>query len=121
MEKKKRTRFEPKSTPSIFFGYDDAASAILAKLPSFTILYSAHAHYNDEDFPCRKKNKGWEPSYSYDLAEEDPFSQWLGTGQERQELAILPSDTELSQPMNPLPWRPWCFDRFLTSIARLDC
>ena len=37
VEKKKRTRFEPKSTPCVFFGYDDAASAaILAKLPDFT-------------------------------------------------------------------------------------
>ena len=119
VEKKKRTRFEPKSTPCVFFGYDDAASAaILAKLPDFTILYSAHAHYNDEDFPCRKFNhKGWEPSYSYDLAEEDPFTKWLGNGQERREPAMSPPDTELSAPMYPLPG---CYPDAPTDFERMD-
>ena len=49
VEKRFRTRFEPKSIPCIFLGYDDAGSAaILGKLPGLAIIHSAHAHYNDD-------------------------------------------------------------------------
>ena len=39
VEKKSRTRFDAKSFPCVFFGYDDAASAaILGKLPGMALL-----------------------------------------------------------------------------------
>ena len=85
VERRQRTRFEPKTTPCIFFGYDDAASAaILGKLPGFAIIHSAHAHYNDDDFPCRAmEHKGWEAIPTYDGTEDNHTDQWLGPTQSR--------------------------------------
>ena len=80
VEKTLRTKFEPKTIPCVFFGYDDGASAaILGKIPGFTIIYSAHGHYNGDDFPCRTmEQRGWEPLPMYDQHEEDPLIPWAG-------------------------------------------
>ena len=80
VERMKRSRFDAKSFPCVFFGYDDAASAaILGKLPGMSILYSAHGRYNDEDFPCRSMGtRVWESTSSYDNPQSNPSDVWFG-------------------------------------------
>ena len=80
VEKKQRSKFESKTIPCVFFGYDDASSAaIMGKLPGFAIIYSAHGHYNDDDFPCRNmEHRGWDPlPTTYDQTDPAPM---VGSG-----------------------------------------
>ena len=98
VEKRFRTRFEPKSIPCIFLGYDDAGSAaILGKLPGLAIIHSAHAHYNDDDFPCRALDyRGWEFNPAYDHPTVDPLDAWLGPGQAGRVDDIVTNSAPLS-------------------------
>ena len=95
LREKKRTRFDAKSFPCIFFGYDDAASAaILGKLPGMSILYSAHGRYNDEEFPCRDLGtRSWEPTSTYDTSHVNPSDVWFGPtpNEQAQDNPELPS------------------------------
>ena len=94
VEKKSRTRFDAKSFPCVFFGYDDAASAaILGKLPGMAILYSAHGKYNDDDFPCRTmSSRVWESTSTYDNSQDNPSDIWFGPP---------PSELPIVTPMSP--------------------
>ena len=80
VEKKYRTRFEAKSYPCVFFGYDDAASAaILGKLPGLSIVHSAHGRYNDDEFPCRSMGaRSWDHTHTYDTSCSNPADVWFG-------------------------------------------
>ena len=103
IEKKNRGRFEPKTFPCVFFGYDEAASAaILGRLPGFAIICSAHGHYNDDDFPCRTmEHKGWEASHTYESVDDDPLVKWVGSGEDMAPNRypwVLPSATVVSRP-----------------------
>ena len=94
VEKKQRSKFESKTIPCVFFGYDDASSAaIMGKLPGFAIIYSAHGHYNDDDFPCRNmEHRGWDPlPTTYDQTEDDALLPWLGPGASERDspLAVM--------------------------------
>ena len=80
IERKNRSRFDAKSFPCVFLGYDDAASAsILGKLPGMSILYSAHGKYDDDDFPCRRMgSRVWESTSTYDGSQANPSDVWFG-------------------------------------------
>ena len=80
IEKSNRSRFDAKSFPCVFFGYDDAASAaILGKLPGMSIIYSAHGKYDDDDFPCRGMgSRVWDSTSTYDNSQANPSDVWFG-------------------------------------------
>ena len=101
VEKKQRTKFEPKTVPCVFFGYDDGASAaILGKIPGFAIIYSAHGHYNDDDFPCRTmEQRGWEPLPTYDQHEDDPLIPWVGPDIHSSQAMVPPQPTTQPDPL----------------------
>ena len=76
-----QTRFGPKTTSCVFMGYDDnALSYILAKVPGFGLMQTAHAVFSDEVFPCRKQTSDWNTEVAFDADVADPLSHWLGRG-----------------------------------------
>ena len=76
-----QTRFGPKTTSCIYMGYDDSAlSYILATLPRFGFLHTAHAIFDDTGFPCRKIDSVWKDEASFDADISDPLAPWLGSG-----------------------------------------
>ena len=62
-------------------GYDDnALSYVLAKVPGFGLMQTAHAVFNDEVFPCRKQTSDWNTEVAFDADVADPLSHWMGRG-----------------------------------------
>ena len=60
LPRKQQAKFGPKTVSCIYLGFDDnALSFILGKLPNFGIVHSAHAVFNDDDFPCRRSTAVW--------------------------------------------------------------
>ena len=104
IERKGRSRFDAKSFPCVFFGYDDTASAaILGKLPGMSILYSAHGKYNDDDFPCRMMgSRVWESTPTYDNAQANPSDIWFGPSPDDLP-ALTPTPAEPLGVTLPLP------------------
>ena len=59
-----RTKFGRKTSSCIYLGFDDQAmSFILAGLPRYGISHSAHAVFNDLDFPCRRIAQPWDGTF----------------------------------------------------------
>ena len=82
LPKHSQARFAPKTVSCIFLGFDDnSLSYVLARLPNYGILHTAHAIFNDGDFPCRRLvAANWPMGGAYDEHAEDPLSHWLGDG-----------------------------------------
>ena len=82
LPKHSQTRYAPKTVSCIFLGFDDnSLSYVLARLPNYAILHTAHAVFNDNDFPCRKvRASNWPQDNVYDQLVVDPLSHWLGEG-----------------------------------------
>ena len=77
---KAQTRFGPKTKACILLDYDfHALSFVLASLPAYKIMHSAHVIFHEAEFPCREtRSHSWDNIVSYDVETTDPLAAWLG-------------------------------------------
>jgi hypothetical protein len=81
LPRKQQRRFAPKTIRCVNFGYEDnSLSYVLGVLPGYNIIHTAHAYFDDDDFPCRSLASAvWDDHPPYDAAAHDPLGPWLGS------------------------------------------